>query len=240
MSGDNCRRGLLLALCIAAGMVDVTGYLGLGHVFTANMTGNIVLLGMAAAHARGFAVLRSATALLAFMAGNALAAVIVGGRRDRMLWPPQVTRILWIEGLLLLGFGFFFGPQLPEGRVYPLIILLSLAMGMQTTAARSLGVAGISTTVLTSTLANMMEDLTAGLRKRGGAKDGDGPRGGNPLSSDSLLRALALAAYCAGAFTATILMRVAPGSAIWIPLILLAGVIVFASIVFRPRLPFPT
>ena len=35
----------LLALTFTTGLVDGVSYLGLGHVFTANMTGNIVLLG---------------------------------------------------------------------------------------------------------------------------------------------------------------------------------------------------
>src|SRR5215470_8216887 len=41
------RDGVLLALTFAAGCVDALSYLGLSHVFTANMTGNAVLLGLA-------------------------------------------------------------------------------------------------------------------------------------------------------------------------------------------------
>jgi uncharacterized membrane protein YoaK (UPF0700 family) len=39
------RDGLLLTLTAAAGSADAVSYLGLGRVFTANMTGNLVLLG---------------------------------------------------------------------------------------------------------------------------------------------------------------------------------------------------
>ena len=49
--------------------------LALGNVFTANMTGNVVLLGFAAAGTSGLSVTRSGTALAAFSAGAA-----VGGR----------------------------------------------------------------------------------------------------------------------------------------------------------------
>ena len=68
----------LLLLCLAAGMVDVIGYLGLGHVLTANMTGNIVLLGIAIARAQEFIVLRSLIALAGFIVGNAIAARMIG------------------------------------------------------------------------------------------------------------------------------------------------------------------
>ena len=38
---------LLMVMTAITGFVDAVSYLGLGHVFTANMTGNIVLLGFA-------------------------------------------------------------------------------------------------------------------------------------------------------------------------------------------------
>ena len=36
---------LLLGLTVVTGLVDAVSYLALGHVFTANMTGNVVFLG---------------------------------------------------------------------------------------------------------------------------------------------------------------------------------------------------
>ena len=41
--------GLLLLLSATTGLVDAVSVLGLGKVFTANMTGNVVFLGFAAA-----------------------------------------------------------------------------------------------------------------------------------------------------------------------------------------------
>src|ERR687889_712542 len=66
---------LLLALTAVAGLVDAASYLGLGHIFTANMTGNVVFLGFAVAGVRGLSVTRSLTALLAFLLG-----ALLGGR----------------------------------------------------------------------------------------------------------------------------------------------------------------
>ena len=47
---------MLLGLTVVSGLIDAVSYLGLGHVFTANMTGNVVVLGFAAAGAPGFSV----------------------------------------------------------------------------------------------------------------------------------------------------------------------------------------
>src|SRR5258707_10452076 len=66
---------ILLTLTATTGIVDAVSYLALGRVFTANMTGNIVLLGFAVSGAPGLSIPRSLTALLAFLAG-----AVVGGR----------------------------------------------------------------------------------------------------------------------------------------------------------------
>ena len=44
----------LLLMTVVTGLVDAVSFLSLGHVFTANMTGSVVLLGFAAAGASGF------------------------------------------------------------------------------------------------------------------------------------------------------------------------------------------
>jgi len=54
---------MVLVLTWAASGVDAISYLGLGHVFTANMTGNAVLLGLAVGQGQGLAALRSIIAL---------------------------------------------------------------------------------------------------------------------------------------------------------------------------------
>lgn len=55
---------MLLLLTFSTGMVDAIGYLGFDKVFTGNMTGNVVILGMGLAGADGVPVLRPALALL--------------------------------------------------------------------------------------------------------------------------------------------------------------------------------
>src|SRR2546423_8719 len=66
---------LLLGLTVVTGFVDAVSYLALGHVFTANMTGNVVFLGFAMARAPGLSIGRSGAALGAFVIG-----AIIGGR----------------------------------------------------------------------------------------------------------------------------------------------------------------
>src|ERR1700757_925866 len=65
----------LLGMTVVTGLVDAVSFLSLGRVFTANMTGNVVLLAFATAHVSGLSIARSLTALVAFLIG-----VMVGGR----------------------------------------------------------------------------------------------------------------------------------------------------------------
>jgi uncharacterized membrane protein YoaK (UPF0700 family) len=53
----------LLLLTASTGLIDAASYLGLGHVFAANMTGNIVLLGIEASLLAGAAVLAAAASV---------------------------------------------------------------------------------------------------------------------------------------------------------------------------------
>ena len=61
--------GSMLALTFATGIIDAVGYLGLDRVFTGNMTGNVVVLGMALAGGNGLPVVGPLVALAGFVAG---------------------------------------------------------------------------------------------------------------------------------------------------------------------------
>jgi uncharacterized membrane protein YoaK (UPF0700 family) len=63
------RDILVLLLAFTAGCVDAISYLDLGNIFTANMTGNTVLLGLSLVQAQWLAAGRSAVALAAYLAG---------------------------------------------------------------------------------------------------------------------------------------------------------------------------
>src|SRR5260370_30848742 len=61
---------LLVAMTLVPGLVDAFSYLVLGHVFVANMTGNVVFLAFALAGASGFSILASLVALGSFVIGS--------------------------------------------------------------------------------------------------------------------------------------------------------------------------
>src|SRR3954469_1625847 len=82
----------LLVLTVSTGVIDAGSYLGLGHVFTANMTGNIVLLGFGRGGRRGWPVVAPIVSLAASLLGSA-----VGGRLALRRGDRSLPRALWIE-----------------------------------------------------------------------------------------------------------------------------------------------
>jgi uncharacterized membrane protein YoaK (UPF0700 family) len=150
---------LLLVLTMVTGVVDAVSYLKLGHVFVANMTGNVVFLGFAVADPQAFSVPASLTAIGAFLAG-----ALAGGRlgasaghhRGRFLAIATYIEI-GLLGTALVVSVLALHPGLVQ---YSLIVLLALAMGLQNAVARRLGVPDLTTTVLTLTLTGLAADST--------------------------------------------------------------------------------
>jgi uncharacterized membrane protein YoaK (UPF0700 family) len=161
------RDALLLALTWAAGYVDAIGYLALGGVFTANMTGNTVLLGLHVSQEQGAAVVRSLVALGGFGAGLLIGALIVERGRASGPWPAAVNQALAVEILSLGAFAaswHLIGTDRSAARIEILIALLAVAMGIQSAAVRRLGVPGIATTYMTGTLTSAVTGLVASRR----------------------------------------------------------------------------
>lgn len=159
------RNAMVLLLAWVAGSIDALSYLGLGHVFTANMTGNTVLLGLAIGQGQGVAAVRSLIALGGFLVGVALGALIVARDRTQEDWPLAVTGAVALEVIILGAFAltwFFTGTGRSEGIVSLLIALAALAMGLQSMAVRHLGVAGIVTTYITGTWTSFAAGLIGG------------------------------------------------------------------------------
>ena len=158
---------MLLALTWAAGSVDAISYIGLGHVFTAMMTGNTVLLGLALAQGEVLAALRSIVALIGFGIGVFAGAMIVERESQPPEWPAAVTAALAVETIILGLFAavsLLTGGARSPGITYFFIVLLAVAMGIQSAAVRHLGVPGIATTYITGTLTSLMVDLLGWLR----------------------------------------------------------------------------
>lgn len=152
---------LLIVLTMVTGLVDAVSYLRLGHVFVANMTGNVVFLGFAVAGARDFSIPASLIAIAAFM-GGALAggrlASSRGQHRGRFLAIVVLVKIVLVGAALVVAAAAL---DLENDFVrYALIALLALAMGLQNAAARRLAVPDLTTTVLTLTLTGLAADST--------------------------------------------------------------------------------
>ncbi len=155
------RDLLLLGLTWAAGFVDAVSYLGLGNVFTANMTGNTMLLGIALGRGDNLAAFRSSLALAGFCIGATVGALIVM-RTDRpVVWPSSITKALALEFAALIAFALGWRWEGARGLANPaamelLIMLSAFAMGVQSAAVRRIGVSAVTSTAVTGTLAGVM------------------------------------------------------------------------------------
>ncbi len=164
---------MLVVLTFLTGLVDAVSYLMLGHVFVANMTGNVVFLGFALAGASGLSAVASLLALGAFLLG-ALAGGWLGSRhahRGRLLRAANVGQATLI--LIALAIALLAHEPLREAVRYALIVVLALAMGVQNAAAQRLAVPDLTTTVLTRTLTGIASEA----RVFGGAGAKAGRRG---------------------------------------------------------------
>jgi uncharacterized membrane protein YoaK (UPF0700 family) len=201
------RDLMLLALTWAAGNIDAIGYLGLGRVFTANMTGNTVLLGLHLGQEQGAAALRAFVALLSFGVGLVMGALIVERIRGAGPWPPAVTWALALEAAMLAAFavGMYLTASLREViEAQALIAVSAIAMGIQSAAVRRLNVPGIATTYVTGTLTTAVTSLIAGSRAaKPAVVDASGRVEGVPAAAHwwlgVRLQLAALLVYCFGA-----------------------------------------
>jgi uncharacterized membrane protein YoaK (UPF0700 family) len=150
--------GILMGLTLLSGMVDAVCYLGLGRVFTANMTGNVVVLGFAAAGAPGFSVTASLTSLGLFLVG-----AVAGGTISKHISPRsrRLSVAIWSESLFVAAaavVAFLAGTVGSGWGRYTEIAILAFAMGIRNSVIRHLAVPDMTTTVLTQTLTGLASD----------------------------------------------------------------------------------
>jgi uncharacterized membrane protein YoaK (UPF0700 family) len=208
---------ILLVLTATTGLVDAVSVLGLGRVFTANMTGNVVFLGFAAAGVPGYSAWRCATALFAFLVG-----AVGGGRLATSMAAAPYRR--WVVAAALIEGGLFlvaaaasidYDPKLmtPTWRLAALLILTAFAMGVRNSTVRRLAVADLTTTVLTLTLTGLGADsILAG---------GTNPRWRR--------RTLSVLAMLIGAVTGALLVL---RSGVTLPLLLIGFIVIVAALVY--------
>ena len=162
---------LLVAMTVVTGLVDSFSYLLLGHVFVANMTGNVVFLAFAVAGAHGFSIPASVVALVSFGLGSVLGGRIVrhfGHHRGHHVIVATATQaLLFIVAMVLALVG---AQPFGSGVRYALIVVLAGAMGVQNSSVRRLAVPDLTTTVLTLTVTGIGADSALGGGK--GSKSG--------------------------------------------------------------------
>jgi uncharacterized membrane protein YoaK (UPF0700 family) len=205
----------LLVLTFTTGLVDGVSYLGLGRVFTANMTGNVVLLGFGIAGAAGLPVVAPLVSLGSFLAGAGAGGMLARRMGDRH--PGHVAHALSIE-VSLLGAAAVFAAVVnvhPDALTGDIVIaLLAFAMGVRNATVRRIGVPDLTTTVLTMTLTALASDSTFA----GGPGKGE------------LRRVAAVLAMFGGALAGALLLK----TSLVLPLAAAAGLALVTSLVYVP------
>ena len=158
-SKDGLLPPLLVALTAVTGLVDAFSYLVLGHVFVANMTGNVVFLAFALAGVGGFSVLASLVAVGCFALGALVAGRVgrsLAGRRELLLGvTAAIQAVIVAEAVTMTALA---ANPVQTGLRYALIVVLAAAMGAQNATARKLAVPDLTTTVLTLTITGIAAD----------------------------------------------------------------------------------
>ena len=153
---------LLLLLSATTGLVDAASVLGLGKVFTANMTGNVVFLGFAISGAPAYSPLPFSIALIAFLAG-----AVIAGRLGRLQAQRALKHWLWRAALFeaaclaaagLIALKVDIARQQPVWGVLTVIALTAISMGFRNATVRQFKVPDLTTTVLTLTLTGLAAD----------------------------------------------------------------------------------
>ncbi|NEA19342.1 YoaK family protein [Streptomyces halstedii] len=150
----------LFALTVATGLVDAVSYLALDHVFTGNMTGNVLFVGFGLTGSGEVPLLNNAVALVGFLAGAIIAGRLVHGRTHVTRLPTAHLLVLFGTAATVLVTGaawLVLGAPAGE-RLIGLTALLATAMGMQAVVARGTRISDVTTVVITSTLVNFALD----------------------------------------------------------------------------------
>jgi uncharacterized membrane protein YoaK (UPF0700 family) len=204
MAGENAGTGkgsakddrrlppVLLALTLTTGVIDAASYLGLGHVFTANMTGNVVLLGFGLAKAGGLPVVAPLISLGAFLLGAGAGGRLgigIAERHERVVLLGVAGEVVLLALAAVVASAIHV--KVGSSSAYVIIALVAVAMGMRNAIVRKLAVPDLTTTVLTLTLTGVAADAT-----------------GEPIrKSQSLRRLSAVAAMLFGAFFGALLEK---------------------------------
>lgn len=169
------RDVLIVALTLVTGATDATGFIRLGGVFTSVMTGNMVLMGVAAGKGDLALAVHTGVAFVCFILGSLIGGRIAGPPAEGdAVWPRAITRALCVELLLFAAFaaGYELAGAAPVGAVaYALLGVNAVALGVMSGAVLRFGIAGLSTTYLTGTLTTVVARLGSHRSVRGSGRN---------------------------------------------------------------------
>ncbi|RFU40582.1 DUF1275 domain-containing protein [Actinomadura logoneensis] len=150
---------LLVGLTVVTGLVDSVCYLALGKVFVANMTGNVIFLGLGLAGSAAGSVPRSLLAIASFGVGATTAGRFGPARSSHRGVVLAVAAVC--EAVLTAVVAVFMTVQpVPgEGPRPVLIVLLGLAMGIQNAVVLRVKAIDLKTTVVTGTLTSLFAEV---------------------------------------------------------------------------------
>ena len=162
LPGTGAPPTILLGMTAVTGMVDAVSFLAPGGVFTANMTGNVVLLGFAIGGVAGLSVSKLLMSLICFAVG-----AVLGGWMTRKMNPQdsgaKLAHALVIETIFFFvaaaaSVGFKAPYEQHKLKISLLIALTAVAMGLRNSVVRKLAIPDLTTTVLTLTITGFAAD----------------------------------------------------------------------------------
>lgn len=191
-----------LVVTMTTGMIEAVSFVGLGYVFTAMMTGNLLfvgfdLAGVSSPISQNIALTQIVVALAAFafgaLTGHRVNGVLAG-RNDR--WLASVT---FVKGLLFLlaavvAIGLRGHPDHVTTRHLMVIFVLAATMGWRNTTVRRVALPDLLVTLVTGSLTAL---LMGSLREQ-----------------HAWRRGAAVVAMVLGAFLGTLLLRLNPTMAL--------------------------
>jgi uncharacterized membrane protein YoaK (UPF0700 family) len=221
-------RPTVLLFTWAAGSVDAIAYLA-AHVFTANMTGNAVLMGISIGQGKSAAIVNSLVALIVFIGGIVLGAVLAGKGGDKAKTLVAVRREVSVECAVLVLFAATFLLPLPRDHklvTLLLIIFSALAMGLQSAMVKRLHLPGIATTYITGTITSLFTGLVHHLAPRARLARVGHPAIAPRFNPSLRLQAEVFLAYSLAALISAFLYMRWPSAVAWLPVLAIATVVI--------------
>lgn len=164
--GTGGKVATALSLTAIGGFVDAVGYIALFQIFTANMSGNSIHIGMYLGHGDWANLLRPLCAVISYVVGMALTRIALEAAARGHV--RRIASLTFAVEAVLLAFFAHGTPKMHLGQItdlhsalyFSFVAMLSFAMGVQTATITHVGALTIYTTFVTGTLTKMTESLT--------------------------------------------------------------------------------